>query len=119
MFLTSRDRHVGELLELLQGCQGPFRGSRGKVGFLSRYHSGKGPHLTLRGESPGFPRVAAGNMGFLSSYYGNIRVPLMLLQESPVFMPVVRYLSDSSLIAAGAEVLIWSLGQNLRVPLHC
>ena len=85
----------------------------------SRLLSGNGPHLVWRGEPLGFSQVAAGNMGFLSSYYGNIRVPLMLLQESPVFMPVVRYLSDSSLIAAGAEVLIWSLGQNLRVPLHC
>ena len=54
VFLTSRDGYVGELLELLQGCQGPFRGSRGKVGLLSRCRSGKGPHLALRGESPGF-----------------------------------------------------------------
>ena len=54
MFLSSGDGYVGELLQLHQGCQGPFRGSRGKVGFLSRRRSGKGPHLVLRGESPGF-----------------------------------------------------------------
>ena len=52
------------LLELHQAFQGPFRGSRGKVGFLSRCCSRKGPHLTLRAKSPGFYRVAAGNLGF-------------------------------------------------------
>ena len=63
MFLLSRDGNVGELLELHQGCQGPFQAARGKVGFLSRHCSRKGPHLALRGESPGFSRVAAGNSG--------------------------------------------------------
>ena len=61
VFLSSGDGYVGELLELRQGFQGPFRGSRGKVGFLSKLDSRKGPHLALRGESPGFSRVAAGN----------------------------------------------------------
>ena len=28
-FLSSRDGYVGELLELLQGCEGPFRSSVG------------------------------------------------------------------------------------------
>ena len=50
----SADGYVGELLELPQGCQVPFRCSRGKVGFLSRRRSRKGPHLALRGESPVF-----------------------------------------------------------------
>ena len=63
MFLSSRDGNVRELLELHQGCQGPFQATRGKVGFLSRHCSRKGPHLALRGESPGFSRVAAGNSG--------------------------------------------------------
>ena len=54
VFLSSGDGYGGELLELPQGCQGPFRGSRGKVGLLSRCRSGKGPHVALRGESPGF-----------------------------------------------------------------
>ena len=67
VFLSSGDGYVRELLELYQGCQRPFRSSRGKVGFFSRLCSGKGPHLELRGESPGFSRVAAGNMGFFSS----------------------------------------------------
>ena len=59
VFLLSGYGYVGELLELPQGCQGPFWGSRGKVGFLSICHSGKGPHLMLRGESSGFSRVVA------------------------------------------------------------
>ena len=52
--LLSGDGYVGELLVLPKGGQVPFRGSRGKVGFLSRLCCGKGPHLALRGESPGF-----------------------------------------------------------------
>ena len=35
VFLSSADEDVTELVELPQGCQGPFRGSEGKVGFLS------------------------------------------------------------------------------------
>ena len=67
MFLSSGDGYVGELLELPKGCQVPFQGSRGNVGFLSRHCSGKGLHLTFGGESPGVSRVVAGNLGFLSS----------------------------------------------------
>ena len=59
-------------LELHQGCQGPFRGSGGKVQFLRRCRIGKWPHLALRGESPGFSRVAAGNLGFLLSYHEDL-----------------------------------------------
>ena len=82
MFLSSGDGYVRELLELPKGCQVPLRGSRGNVGFLSRLCSGKGPHLALRGESPGFSRVAAGNLGFLLSCDGELRDPLVLPQES-------------------------------------
>ena len=84
VFLSSGDGYVGELLELPQGFQGPFRVSRGKVGFLSRHRSRKGPHLGLRGDSPYFSRVVAGKLGFLSCYDGYIRDLLMLPQESPV-----------------------------------
>ena len=92
-FLSSGDGYVGVLLELHQGCQGPFRGLRWKVGFLSSRHSGKGPHLALRGESPGFSRVVAGNLGFLSSYNGDLRDPLVWPQERPVSTRVARGLS--------------------------
>ena len=63
VFLSSVDEYVGELLELLQRYQGPFRGSRGKVGLFSRPCSGKEPHLALRGESPSFSQVASGKLG--------------------------------------------------------
>ena len=58
------------------------------VGFLSRRHNGKGPHLTLRGESPDFSQVVAGNLGFLLSYDGDLRDSLVLPQESQVSMLV-------------------------------
>ena len=90
MFHSSGDVYVGELLELHQEGPEPFRGSRRKVRFLSRCCSRKGPHLTFRGESPGFSRVVAGNMRFLSSYDRDLRHPLGLPQESPVSMLVVR-----------------------------
>ena len=67
----SGDGNVGDLLELTHGYQGPYQGSRGKVGFLSSHRSGKGSHLTLRGESPGFSPVVAANLGFLFSYDGS------------------------------------------------
>ena len=70
MFLSNADRDVGELLVLPQGCQGCFRGSLGNVVFLSRRHSGKGHQLALRGQSPGFSRLA---VGFLSCYEGELR----------------------------------------------
>ena len=89
VFLSSGRGYVGELRELPQGCQGPFRGSRGKVRFLWRHRSGKGPHLAL-GDSPGFSRVAAANLGFLSSNDGDFRDQLVWPQESPVSMQVVR-----------------------------
>ena len=63
------------------------------MGFLSRCCRGKGRHLRLRGESPGFSRVAAGNMGFLLSYNGDFRDPFVRPQENPVSMRVVRALS--------------------------
>ena len=77
MFLSTVDGYVGELLELPQGCQVPFRGSTGKVEYLSRRRSLKGPHLMLRGEYPGFSRVAAANLGSLSIYDGDLRDPLL------------------------------------------
>ena len=90
VFLSCGDTYVGELLELPQGCQGTFRGSRGKVKFLSRCHSGKGPYLALRRVSLGFSRVAAGILWFFSTYDRDLRDALLLPQESPVCIRVVR-----------------------------
>ena len=105
MFLSRADGDVGELLELLQGYQGPFRGSGEKVGFFLRHRSGKGPQLTLRQESPGFSRVAA---GFLSSYDREIRDPLRGLRDVQSPLKLRGALRDSTAVAVGAEVLIWS-----------
>lgn len=68
----SGDGYVREHLELPQGYQGIFEGSRGEGGILSRRCCGKGPHLALRGESSVFlecgrklgvsQRVATGGM---------------------------------------------------------
>ena len=52
------------------------------MGFLSRHVSGKGPHLALRGESPGFSQVAAANLGSLTSYDGDFRDPRMGITDS-------------------------------------
>ena len=103
MFLLSGDGYFGEILELSQGCQGPFRGSREKVGFLSRGHHGKGPYLALRGESPDFSRVAAGNLVFLSSYDWGLTGPLVLSQECPVSMQVA--MGPSGFLSSGFCVL--------------
>ena len=93
VFCSSGNGYVGQLLELPQGCQGPFRCSRENVGFLSRRHSGEGPHLTLRGKSPGCSRVVAGNLGFLSSYDGDLRYTFLLPQENQFSMLVGKGIS--------------------------
>ena len=82
MFLLNESRYAKELLVLPQQGLGPFRGSRGKLGFLSRRCSGKGPHLALRGEYPGFSRVVAAKLGSLMSYNWNLRDPLVGASET-------------------------------------
>ena len=76
-------RGCWELPELSQWCQKNFRGSSGKVGFLSRGLSGKQPQLAWRGESPGISRVAA---GFLWRYDGELGDPVVGPQGGPVPM---------------------------------
>ena len=108
MFLLSGDGYVGEILELPKGCQVAFRGSRGKVGFLPRRCSGKGPHLALRGGSPGFSQVAAGNLGssrVTTGTTGTLSCDLRNVQSPCELQGASR---DSSPVAARAEVLIWS-----------
>ena len=100
MLLSSGGGYVGEIPELNQGCQGPFWGSREKMGFLSRHRRGKGPHLEKRGESPAFSVVASEKMVFLSSYDRDFRDPLVLPQESHFFMRVGRGLFGYSPVGA-------------------
>ena len=109
VFLWSGDVYVGKVLDLHQGCQGPFQSSKEKVGFLLRCHSGNGPYLALRGESPGFPRVVARNFLFLSSYDGDLRDLLMLPHERPVSMRVARGLSGF------LSSQCWVLGPHLEL----
>ena len=101
-FLLSGDEYVRELLELPKGCQVPFRGSRVKVGFLSRLCRGKVPHLALRGGSPGFlklwkdtwnsSQVEMGTSGTCSCCLRKVKSPFELQGAS----------RDSSLVGAGA-----------------
>ena len=98
VFLSSGDRNTRELLKLPQGCQGPFRGSRVKVGFLSRCRSVKVLHLTWRRESPDFfelwqetwgsSGVSTGASGLISC--GDIQVcfPLQLEAQCQASCPV-------------------------------
>ena len=128
MFLLSGEGYVGELLELPQGCPGHFQSSRGKVGFLSRLHSEKGPHLTLRGESPGFSRVAAANLGSLSTYDGNLRDPLMGASETSSHhascegslgspLQSLPWPRSSSGVEAGNSVFLSYANMDFGVPL--
>ena len=71
-FLSSGDGYVGELLELQQGCEGPFRSSRGKGSLASRCHIRNGPHLAWRGEPPGFSRVVAGASRVMTGTSGTL-----------------------------------------------
>ena len=105
------------------------------MGFLSRRHSRKGPHLALTGESPGFSRVAAANMWFLSSNDGELRDPLVGPQENPVSMRVARGFSgflcircrgrgphmelrvepqDSFPVPTWISVVLWSFHREVR-----
>ena len=99
------------------------------MGFLLKCRSGKGPHLALRGESPGFSQVAAGSLAFLSSYYGDLSDPLVFPQESQVSMQVERGLSgfiiiqvlgprSSSGVEAGTSGFLSSADMDLGVPLE-
>ena len=129
VFLSSGDGYVGEFLELPQGCQGPFRGSRGMVGFLSRRHSRKWPHLTLRGESPAFlelrqetwgpSRVTMGTSGTRSCCLRKVQSPshhcrghcpqLELLPKPQVSSPVLTWISE----------FLWSFLRGVRPCLLC
>ena len=127
VFLLSGDKYAGELFEFHQRCQGPFQGSRGKVGILSRPHLGKGPHLLLRGESPGFSQTVGGNLVFPSIYdrhQGPTRVAsgkcsLHTSCKEPLMIPIYSVLGPMS--SSGAEALtsgfLSSADMDLGVPI--
>ena len=128
MFLLRANGNVGELLELPQECQEAFRAKRGKVGFLSRRHSGKGPHLTLKGESPGISRVAAGNSVPLELCWGSQgpahgasgKSSLQVSCERPTGIPLQSLPGprSSSGVEAGTSGFLSSADMDFGVPLE-
>ena len=76
----------GNFLSCIEGVKDPFESQEGRWDISQYAHSRKGPHLMLRGGSPGFSRVVPRNLGFLSSYDRGLRNPLVWPQESPVSM---------------------------------
>ena len=84
---------LGKFLGCIKAVKDPLEAQERRWDF-SPMPSGKGPHLALRGESPGFSRVAAANLGFLSMYDGKLSDPHMWPQECPVSMRVVSVLSE-------------------------
>ena len=127
MFLLGGDEYVGELLELPKGCPVPFRGSSQKVGFLSSHCSGEGPHLTLRGESPGVSRVTAGNLGFHSNCDGDLK-PARVASgksslhsscEGPFGIPLLSVQGHtSSQVEVGTSGFLSSSDMDLGVPME-
>ena len=81
VFLSRETGMPGNFVGAHQGCQVPFRPPIPHVGLLLRRCSGKGLHLAMTGEPPGFSRVTAG----FSSYDGEFRLPLVLAQARPIF----------------------------------
>ena len=128
-FFLTCGRTLGVPLECRRMCQGSswvasklsrtLSRLKSEDGISLQRHSGKGPHLTLRGESPGFSRVAPENLGFLSGYYLDFRDRLVLPQEGQVSRRVARGLSG--FLSSQCRVL----GPHLevrpehRVPLQC
>ena len=87
VLLSSGDGYVRELLDLHQWCKEPFQVSSGKMEFLSRPYSRKGPPLTLKVDLLVFLEVQQ-ETGFFSSYHGDFSYLLVWPQESPVSMQV-------------------------------
>ena len=111
-FLSSGDGYVRELLELQQGCEGPFGRSRGWVSLASRLLSGNGPHLAWRGEPPGFSRVAAGALDLRLGPQGPALVASGKASPHASCSGASR---DSSPVDAGSQDLVWSWCRSLRI----
>ena len=124
MFLLTVDGDVGELLQLPQGCQGPFRGSGGKVislemtqrksisarveGTISMFYSScSGIPLELRLRPQGPACGASGKSSLHASREGPLRIPLHSL-------PGPR---SSSGVEAGNSGFLSRADRDLSVPL--
>ena len=89
VFLSSGDRYVGELLELPQGCEEPFKLQEGRCDFPGDQGAEKGI-ISPRGRTSW---IFSSSGRFLSSYDGDLRDPLVCPQKRPVSMRVARGLS--------------------------
>ena len=97
------------------------------MGFLSRHHSGKGPHLAFRGESPGFSQVEAGIMGFLRVMTGTSGTRSCCLRKASLHVtcdelygiPLLSVQDPRSSFGAEAGTLgfLSSADMDLGVPL--
>ena len=92
MFLLNESRYAKELLVLPQQGLGPFRGSRGKLGFLLKRSSSRvegriswfflrcvrklGIPLALRRGPQGPVHVGSGKFSLHASFEGPLRIPL-------------------------------------------
>ena len=95
MFLSSGDGYVGELLEMHEACQGPFRGSRGKISLKTPQQKRASSHIEGRiswflvscSRKHGVPlelgqglqgpaHVASGKSSLLASCEGLLGIPL-------------------------------------------
>ena len=72
--------------------------------FLCMQCRGIGPHLLVRGKSPGFSRVATGTWGMFSSYSGDGPSKLVLVQRRQDSCIVLK---DTSGFSSG---LGWAIG---------
>ena len=100
-FLWSGDGYVGRLLGFHKGCQVPFLLPRGKVGFLRKHCSIKGPHLAWRGEFRGFCGVVVGSSQLLSSCVGTWGAHSCFLREVRSPLELRGAPRDSSRVTAG------------------
>ena len=96
MFLSSGDGYVGELLEMHEACQGPFRGSRGKISLKTPQQKRASSHIEGR------------ISWFLVSCSRKHGVPLELGQG----------LQGPSHVASGKSSLLASCKGLLGIPLH-
>ena len=128
MFLSSEDGHVGELLELHLGCQGPFRGSRegaisleipqwkrassrveGRISwFFSSCSRNLGVPLELRLGPQGPYYVASGKSSLHASCEGPLRIPLQSVPGS----------RSSSGVVAKTSVFPSNADMDLGVPIE-
>ena len=64
---ASGDEYLRYPPEYHKGSQALLSSFEPQLWIVSKLCRGKGPHLSLSGESSGFPPVAAGSLGFLLS----------------------------------------------------